>query len=143
MKAHFGYAKAKVGIGGVFCSCCNPLIGKTRGEGSKANRVRGNRAIRRKAKVANLFDAYDAYKASIIDLEDLVYDGTLILWGKDSYKTEQLIYTDPFGYDTNDIMDDYHPFFGDLPSLRIQEERIMEDENRILGQSYNRTWGID
>lgn len=39
--------KARPGIGGIHCPCCNPAFGKFRGPGSRQNRQAAKRALRR------------------------------------------------------------------------------------------------
>lgn len=47
-KALYELHKARPGIGGFHCSCCNPAFGKFRGPDSRKNRQAAKRALRRK-----------------------------------------------------------------------------------------------
>lgn len=77
-KALYELHKARPGIGGFHCSCCNPAFGKFRGPGSRQNRQAAKRALRRKnrqeCRTAGINELHQQLVDAIHEHNDMVLD---------------------------------------------------------------------
>jgi hypothetical protein len=95
-KALYTLPKARCGIGGLHCPCCNPRFGKFRGPGSQRNRQAAKRALRRSQRQENRNAGEDTIQELLQELQEernQLIEDLALNWGLTG-----LGITQPYGY---------------------------------------------